>query len=72
MRPYNFPERKNRRRKHALERLRAIPYGEPRSKRDITAGTSANIIQRRRDKEIAALETRIVPSARDIRTKKAR
>jgi len=50
--PSNFPERKNRRRIRALERLKANKEGQ---------GPEADI-----------LRGRILPQARDIRTKKIR
>jgi hypothetical protein len=54
MRPKNFPERKNRRRKKALENLKAYNRKNP----------SANL-----KRSIKDTESRIVDDARSVRTK---
>lgn len=61
MKPMNFPERKNQRRKGALARL--LVFTE--------SNMSDGWLQNRR-RQIEDLERTIVPSARDVRTKKTR
>ena len=56
MKPRNFPERKNQRRKGALQRMADTPME----------------VGSKKAKEYATLLQRTVPSARDVRTKKDR
>lgn len=70
MRPWNFPERKNARRKQALVQLelqRLLVAKNPSLDLEHISEYHAKAVQ-----EAEILKSRIVPSARHIRTKKNR
>ena len=71
MKPCNFPERKNRRRKGALARLQTSLAEEPETTdyKGVSHKTNRTL---RMESEIAILEKRVVDTARDVRTKKFR